>query len=96
MTPLERPVTISPAKKIVVLKVIKLTDITHGIIETVSKDTPELGEVIAIGKGVLPVLMKVGDTVAYRRYGESKFQIKSEEILFISFDDILAVLKEKK
>jgi len=89
---------ILPAKKIVVLEPIKLTEI--GVdkgIAVAEEKAPEIGKVIAIGeagKKGLPVKMKVGDIIAYRRYGESKFWIGSKRRLFVSFDDVLGVIKK--
>jgi co-chaperonin GroES (HSP10) len=40
--------------------------------------------------------MKMGDVIAYRKFGESSFYIGGEMVKFISFDDVLAVIKEKK
>jgi co-chaperonin GroES (HSP10) len=84
---------IKPAKKVVVLIKKNLASVTGSHIDAVSKDIPEVGEVVAIGKGVLPVDMKVGDLVAYRRYGESKFFISGRQVLFVHFDDILGTIK---
>ena len=95
---------ISPAKRIVVIKPTKLKDtFKTGIIEAVvskEKDQPEVGKVIAIGacvkKNDPPLKMKKGDIIAYRRYGESRFFLGGEERLFISFDDVLGLIKEGK
>jgi len=38
--------------------------------------------------------MKVGDIIAYRKYGESKFYIKGKSVLFVTFQDILGVINE--
>jgi len=92
----KRPASIKPAKKIVVLRRGKFSEITKGNIEMVGdKSIPELGEVLAIGEGPKPVKMKIGDVIAYRRFGESKVYFKGEEILFVSFQDVLAVFKRK-
>jgi len=86
--------TILPAKKIVVLEKLNPTGITGSSIEVVtSKMKPDLGKVVAIGEGTQPIPMKVGDAVAYRRYGESAFLMGGKEVLFVGFQDVLAVLK---
>ena len=88
---------IIPAKKIVLLKPIPLDSIGGGILEVAStgseKDRPQVGEVLAIGSGKLPVEMKVGGLVAYGRYADTRFLIKGIEYVFVRFDDILGVIK---
>ena len=88
---------IKASKKIVVVKPKKLADIslTSGLV-AVSEKVPEIGEIVEIGSGKVPVEMKVGDIVAYRKYGESQFFIGGMEFLFIGFDDILGVLETEK
>ena len=82
---------IIPAKKIVVIEPTEVKG--EGKIEIVQEKQPEYGKVIAIGVGRLPVKMKIGDTIAYRKYGESKFYLGTEERLFVSFDDVLGIIK---
>ena len=101
-----RPVqfSIAPAARIVVVKPKKLSE---GAITVASEKTepPEIGEIVEIGshgyneRGKLrkwPLSMKKGDTIAYRKFGESSFYIGGEMFKFVSFDDVLAVIKEKK
>jgi co-chaperonin GroES (HSP10) len=85
---------ITPSKKIVLLKLIRLEDLKPGTLTVVQEKQPEIGEVIAVGEGKMPIKMKKGDTVAFRRYGESKFYFGSEERVFVSFEDILGVVKK--
>lgn len=95
---------IIPASRTVVIEPTKLPDTyAHNVITGVvvsDKDQPEIGRVIAIGgstkKNDPPIKLKRGDIVAYRKYGESKFYLGGEEVMFISFDDILAVIKKGK
>jgi len=88
---------IIPAKKIVLLKPIPLDSIGGGILEVAStgseKDRPQVGEVLAIGSGKVPVEINVGDRVAYGRYADTRFLIKGNEYVFVKFDDILGVIK---
>ena len=53
----------------------------------------EVGKVIAIGEGKQPVKMKKGDTVVFRKYGEDKILLDGKEHLFVTFPDILGVIK---
>ena len=61
-----------------------------------SDKKPELGVVVAIGKPdkereVLPIEMKVGDTIVFRRYADNRIFIEGEEFNFIDFKDIVGV-----
>jgi chaperonin GroES len=89
---------IKPSKKIAVIESIRLEDVSFGNgLVAVSEKQPELGRIIEIGipdkKEGMPVDMKVGDIVAYRRYGETKIFMGGKEYLFVSFDDILGVIQ---
>lgn len=53
-----------------------------------------LGKVFAIGEGKLPMDIAVGDTIVYRRYTDNKIFIETEEYNFISFKDIVGVVKK--
>lgn len=82
---------IIPAKKIVLIEPIQIK--TGKMIELVSEKKQETGKVIAIGDGKLPVEMKVGDTIAYRRFGEDKLIYEGKEYLFVGFQDCLGIIK---
>ena len=92
--------TIDPASKIVIVIPTKLQ--TKSTIQVVEKNEPEIGEVIAVGKAgyfdngesrPYPLDLKVGDVIAYRRFGESKFYIDGKLTIFVNQEDILAVIK---
>ena len=87
---------IQPSKKIVVLKATKLDDIIKEKLTIVSTERQqlEIGEIIAIGEGKQPLKMKVGDIIAYRQYGGSKFYLGGQETIFVGFEDILGVIKK--
>jgi len=84
---------IKPAEGVVALKPTKPTT-QFKVIEVVEKDAPEVGKVIAIGKGKLPVQFEIGSLLAYRKFGEFKFWLNSKEVLFVKFEDLLAVLEK--
>ncbi len=64
-----------------------------------SKDKSEQGIVLAVGPGeykdggVVPVMVKVGDKVAFSKYGYEDIHINGEELYLIKEENILAVLK---
>ena len=86
---------IVPAKKVVVM--IPAENILRSIgtsIEVVEKNTPEVGKIVSIGLGKLPIIgMGKGDIVAYRKYGESKYYVGGQQIIFCGFDDLLGIIK---
>ena len=85
---------IIPSKDVVALTTEGVwTLASQGKIEVVEKNQPEIGKVIAMGKNKPPVPFGIGDVIAYRKYGEFKFWISGEEIIFVKFEDILAILK---
>ena len=71
-----------------------------GIILTdTSKNTPSIGEIVAVGNGKLvedklvPLTVKVGDTVVYKEYATTMVKYDNEEYLIVSESDILAVIE---
>ncbi len=68
--------------------------------DTVSKERPEQGKVIAVGVGrtnddgkVLPMKIKVGDTVLFSKYGPDEIKVDGEEYFIMKEDGVLAVIK---
>ena len=68
--------------------------------DTVDKERPEMGKVIAVGDGkvtdegkTIPVKVKVGNTVLFAKYGPDEVKIDDEEYLIVSESNILAVIK---
>ena len=68
--------------------------------DTVDKEKPQKGKVVALGTGkvsedgkALKFNVKVGDTVIFKKYSPDEVEIDDVEYLIMSEDDILAVLK---
>lgn len=68
--------------------------------ETMNKERPEQGKVIAVGPGKLseggkriPVAVKEGDMVLFTKYGPNEIKVEGKEYLIAREDDILAILK---
>lgn len=57
------------------------------------KGEPEVGIVYAIGTGKLPINIKIGDKIVYRKYTENKVFIGGARYNFVRFEDIVAVQK---
>ena len=66
--------------------------------ETVSKEKPEQGKVIAVGEGRwedgkrIPVSVKVGDRVVFSRYGYDEIKLDGEEYYILKEENILAII----
>ncbi len=68
--------------------------------ETVSKERPEQGKVVAVGEGRLldngtrvPVAVKKGQTIIFSKYGPDEVKIDEVEYLIISESNILGVIE---
>jgi len=74
---------------------------SFGIIlpESVMKEKSAQGKVLAVGEGKLvdgklvPVRIKVGDTVIFSKYGYDEVEQDGEELYLLKEDSILAVIK---
>jgi chaperonin GroES len=65
-----------------------------------AKEKPQKGEIIAVGKGkvtedgkVLPIDVKVGDTVLFGKYSGTEIKIEGVDYLIMREDDILGVIE---
>ena len=70
------------------------------IIPDTAKQKPEQGKIIAVGKGkvnddgkVMPVGVKVGDTILFGKYSGSEVELDGEEHLIMREEDILGVIE---
>ena len=64
-----------------------------------AKEKPQIGEVMAVGQGKmtpkgekLPIVVKVGQKVMYKKWGGNEVKVEGEEWTIVSQDDILAVV----
>ncbi|HPN15378.1 MAG TPA: co-chaperone GroES [bacterium] len=68
--------------------------------DTIDKERPEQGEVVAIGPGKLTpegqrleMSVKVGDKVVFKKYSPDEVKVDDQEFLVISDSDILAIIE---
>jgi chaperonin GroES len=68
--------------------------------ETAEKERPIKGKIIAIGPGKLndkgeriPMSVKVGDMVLFKKYGPDEIEIDNKKYLVGDEDDILAIIE---
>ena len=70
--------------------------------DTVSKEKPQVGEILAVGPGgtdkdgkIVPMTLKKGDKVVYAKYSGTDIKDDADEdYLLISEKDILALLED--
>jgi chaperonin GroES len=83
------------------------TTVSGLVIPDTAKEKPQQGEVLAVGPGrrsdqtgdIIPVDVKVGDTVVYSKYGGTEITDGGEDLLILNARDVLAVVvadKKKK
>lgn len=71
------------------------------VIPDTAKEKPQQGEVLAVGPGkrsdqsgeLIPMDVKVGDTVVYSKYGGTEITVGGEDLLILAARDVLAVVK---
>jgi len=89
--------------RILVKPVVEEEKTKGGIVlpDTISKEKPQVGEVLAVGPGrtndegkTFPMQLKKGDKVVYAKYSGTDLKDESDEdYLLLSEKDILAILK---
>lgn len=68
--------------------------------ETADKERPTRGKVVAVGPGkkdddgdVIPMSVKVGDVVLFKKYGPDEVEFEGKKYLVGDEDDILAIIE---
>ena len=75
------------------------TTVSGIVIPDTAKEKPQQGEVLAVGPGrrseqtgdIIPMDVKVGDTVVYSKYGGTEIIIDGEDLLILNGRDVLAI-----
>lgn len=94
---------IQPLGNHVVVEAVKEEISSSGIIipDTVSKEKPMKGKVLAVGPGkiandgktLIAPDLEVGDTVLFSKYGPTEVKLDGKEVLVLSVEDIFAKIK---
>ena len=97
---------LKPLHDHIIVKPLKEEEKTaSGIIipDTLDKEKPEKGEIIAVGDGKIlengqkvPMDVKVGDKVLFTKYSPNEVKIDGEEYLVLREGDVLAIIEEDK
>lgn len=95
--------TLKPLYDNIIVKQLKEEEITKsGIVlpDTINKEKPQQGEVIAVGPGkkdnngnIIGMSVKVGDKVLFSRYSPNEVKIENEEYLVMKEGDVLAIIE---
>ncbi|HYD93313.1 MAG TPA: co-chaperone GroES [Candidatus Paceibacterota bacterium] len=96
-------ISIQPLGDRVVVKPSKKEEKTSasGIIipDTIDKEKPMTGKVVAVGPGrhddgeLVPMQVKVGQTVLFTKYGYDEVKMDGEEYYILAESQVLAILK---
>ena len=72
------------------------------VIPDTAKEKPQQGAVLAVGAGrraeatgeLIPLDVKVGDTVVFSKYGGTEITVGGEDLLILSSRDVLAIVQK--
>ena len=76
------------------------TTVSGLVIPDTAKEKPQQGEVLAVGPGrraensgeLIPLDVKVGDTVVYSKYGGTEITVDGDDLLILTSRDVLAIM----
>jgi chaperonin GroES len=86
----------------IVVKALEAEEKTSGgiILPDSAKEKPQMGEVVAVGPGKMldngklaPMDVKVGDKVAYTKWGGTEIKVGGQDLMILKQDDILGVVE---
>ena len=94
LQPLEDRIIVKPGEA-------EQTTVSGLVIPDTAKEKPQQGEVLAVGPGrrseqtgeIIPLDVKVGDTVVYSKYGGTEITDGGDDVLILNGRDILAIVK---
>jgi len=94
---------LKPLNDNVIVKPITEDEVTKsGIVlpDTVDKEKPEKGEVVAVGPGKMTdtgqrtsMSVKVGQKVMFKKYSPDEIKVDGEDLLVIQESDIIAIIE---
>ena len=94
---------IKPLFDYVLVKPLEQEEVTPSgiVIPDTAKEKPQVGEVMAVGPGALndegkqlPMMVKVGQKVIYKKWGGNEVKVGQEEWLLIEQKDIMAIVED--
>jgi len=92
----KKTMKIIAAKDTVVCKNPAESKTKSGLVVPSGEQKPQLGIIVALGlprkDTEMPIEMKEGDTIVFRRYSDNRMFIDGAELNFIDYKDIVGVL----
>lgn len=97
-----KSIKLEPLSDRVIVEPVKMDEKTKsGIIlpDSVEKEKPQEGIVIAVGKGkevagkFIRTPVKKGNKVLYKKYGGDEIKINGRDVIILESEDILAIIK---
>lgn len=95
--------TIKPLFGYVLIRPLQAEEKSAGgiILPDTAKEKPQIGEIMAIGTGAwnedgdkrIPVSVKVGEKVMYKKWGGNEVKVNGEDWTLVEEKDILAVME---
>ncbi len=91
-----------PLQDRILVERVEETEKTKGgiIIPDTAKEKPAEGKIIAVGEGrrsedgkLIPMDLKVGDTILFSKYGGTEVKFDGVEYLIMRQDDVLGVVE---
>lgn len=93
---------ITPLHNFILIRPVQAEEKTASgiILPDTAKEKPQIGEVMAVGEGAwnedgderIPVSVKVGQKVMYKKWGGNEIKVGQEEWMLVEDKDILAVV----
>ncbi|MEI7449700.1 MAG: co-chaperone GroES [Desulfomonile sp.] len=86
----------------VLVERVESEEVTKGgiILPDTAKEKPQQGKIIAVGTGkrteegkIIPLELKVGDTILFGKYSGSEIKIEGTEYLIMKEDDVLGLVE---
>jgi len=97
-----KPNSIKPLLDNVLIKPLEGETRTAGgiVLPETAKEKPQMGKVMAAGPGGIsedgkkvPMYVKAGQTVMYKKWGGNEIKVNNEEWLLVEQKDILAIIE---
>ncbi len=94
--------SLRPLQDRILVERLEETEKTKGgiIIPDTAKEKPAEGKVVAVGNGrvgedgtLIPLELKVGDTILFSKYGGTDVKIDGNDYLIMRQDDVLGVVE---
>lgn len=93
---------IKPLFDYVLVKPVKSEEVLPSgiVLPDTAKEKPQVGEIMAVGPGahnedgkLVPMIVKVGQKVLYKKWGGNEVKVGHEEWLLIEQKDVMAVVE---